>query len=133
MGQKFGCIAGAYRATPNETTTLTPNLMLLGREIRIPSDVLKGGVPLGIDINTNNFGEQVSQIRETLHKAHEVARKHLQSNAKRRKDYFDRKSNLTVFNVNDKVWYQSGQQKGLCSKLQPMYTGPYLVTKNIMT
>ena len=29
----LGCLAGAYRATPNESTGLTPNLLTMGREV----------------------------------------------------------------------------------------------------
>ena len=30
----LGCLAGAYRATPNESTRLTPNMLTMGREVR---------------------------------------------------------------------------------------------------
>ena len=33
----LGVLAGAYRATPNETTGLTPNLVMLGRELHLPT------------------------------------------------------------------------------------------------
>jgi hypothetical protein len=42
----LGCLAGAYRAIPHESTGLTPNLLLLGREVRLPIQVIKGGAPL---------------------------------------------------------------------------------------
>jgi hypothetical protein len=32
----LGCLAGAYRASPHESTGLTPNLLMLGREIILP-------------------------------------------------------------------------------------------------
>ena len=40
--QNLGCIAAAYRASPHETTTLTPNLLMLGREVRLPVDLVFG-------------------------------------------------------------------------------------------
>ena len=43
------CLVWAYRATPKWSTTLNPYLMLLGREIRLPNEVLKGGIPLPSD------------------------------------------------------------------------------------
>lgn len=42
----LGCLSGAYRATQHESTGLTPNLLMLGREVRLPSDVTQGGLPL---------------------------------------------------------------------------------------
>ncbi|KAH3888473.1 hypothetical protein DPMN_012508 [Dreissena polymorpha] len=34
------CLAGAYRATPCKSTSLSPNMMVMGREIRQPADVM---------------------------------------------------------------------------------------------
>ncbi|CAC5397555.1 unnamed protein product [Mytilus coruscus] len=126
----LGCLAGAYRATTNESTTLTPKPMLLGREIRLPHEILKGGIPLThIKENSSNYGEHVQNLRNSLQKAHKVARAHLQVNAKRRKDYYDKKSNLTIFEVNDKVWCMLGNKKGISPKLQALFTGPCLITR----
>ena len=36
----LGCLAAAYRATPQESTGLTPNLLLLGREVRLPAELM---------------------------------------------------------------------------------------------
>lgn len=38
----LGCLAGAYRATPNESTKLTPNLLMMGREVRLPGELVFG-------------------------------------------------------------------------------------------
>ena len=32
--RNLGCLAAAYRSTPQESTNLTPNLLMLGREVR---------------------------------------------------------------------------------------------------
>ena len=77
-------------------------------------------------------GEHAVHIRERLFKAHEVARKHLASNAKRRKDHYDVKANLASYEVNDKVWYLDEiRREGISPKLQPQYIGPCLVTKKL--
>ncbi|VDI17858.1 Hypothetical predicted protein [Mytilus galloprovincialis] len=89
-----------------------------------------GGIPLtNIKENSSNYGEHVQNLRNSLQKAHKVARAHLQVNAKRRKDYYDRKSNLTNFEVYDKAWCMLGIKKGISPKLQALYTGPCLITK----
>ena len=36
----LGCLAGAYRATPNESTKLSLNLLTIGRELRVPSELV---------------------------------------------------------------------------------------------
>ena len=109
----MGCLAGAYRATPNETTGLTPNMLLFGREVRFPLELLKGGTPLctSLDLQPDKFGEHTIRVRERLSKAHEIARKHLCANAKRRKDYYDVKANLIAYEENDVVWYLDQSRK----------------------
>ena len=37
----LGCLAGAYRSSPKESTGLTPNLMMLGREVTLPFEIIK--------------------------------------------------------------------------------------------
>ena len=38
----LGCLAAAYRGTRHESTGLSPNLMMLGRETRMPVEVMCG-------------------------------------------------------------------------------------------
>lgn len=33
-------LAGAYRMTPHESTTLTPNMLILGREVQMKIEVI---------------------------------------------------------------------------------------------
>ena len=35
----LGCLGAAYRSSVHETTGVTPNLLMLGREVRMPSEV----------------------------------------------------------------------------------------------
>lgn len=36
----LSCLAGAYRSTPNEATTMSLNLLTIGRGIRMPADLI---------------------------------------------------------------------------------------------
>ncbi|CAG2193224.1 unnamed protein product [Mytilus edulis] len=127
----LGCLAGAYRSTPNESTGLTPNLLMLGREIRLPLEVTLGTSQcVSNDILTP--GEFVHNSKGRLEKAHIVARKHLANNAQRRKNYYDNKVNLVIYQNFDKVWYLHGTRKeGISPKLQPLYMGPCLITRKL--
>ncbi|MCG8044299.1 MAG: DDE-type integrase/transposase/recombinase, partial [Candidatus Thiodiazotropha endolucinida] len=40
----LGCLAGAYRATPNESTRMSPNLLTMGREAKLPGELINGCV-----------------------------------------------------------------------------------------
>ena len=38
----LSCLAAAYRATIHESTGMTPNLLMLGREVRLPAELMFG-------------------------------------------------------------------------------------------
>ena len=38
----LGCLAGAYCAPPNEFSRLTPYLLTMGREVRLPAELVFG-------------------------------------------------------------------------------------------
>ena len=97
----LGCLAGAYRSTPHEATGLSPNLMCLGREVRVPADLVYG---FAKGKEQTSDAKYVSSIRAHLQKAHEIARKHMKANAKRSKDAYDVKTVFHTYNVGDAVW-----------------------------
>lgn len=95
-----GCLAGAYRSTPNETTRMSPNLMTIGREIRLPADLVFGHAT-ETDNEVSNLGDFVQNLKSKMLHAHEVARRHLGSNSKRKKEIYDAKMSFTEYNVGD--------------------------------
>ncbi|KAH3887973.1 hypothetical protein DPMN_011995 [Dreissena polymorpha] len=40
--ENLGCLAGAYRCTIQESTRLSPNMLVLGREVCMPAEVIFG-------------------------------------------------------------------------------------------
>jgi hypothetical protein len=52
----LGFLAGAYRASPNETTGLSPNLLMLGREVSISYDLTKEGSSVMFDLKETTCG-----------------------------------------------------------------------------
>ena len=128
----LGCLAGAYRATPNETTKLSPNLMTLGREVRLPAELIFGSLSDPAQAHVTNYGDYVNNIRERLNQAHSVARKHLKSSCKRSKAIYDRKMLFHHYDVGDVVWCLSETRKvGESPKLVPAYEGPCLVAQKL--
>lgn len=128
----LGCLAAAYRATPHDTTNLTPNLLMLGREVRLPAEVMfgTGKTPVGDQIAS--YGEYVSDLRDKMAHAHDVARKHLEKSAVRQKDHYDAKQVVTVYQPGDLVWVLSDlTQLHIAPKLRCAYEGPYLVLKRL--
>ena len=89
--QHLGCLAGAYRATPNESTKLTPNILTLGIEVRLPGELAFANTSKdGQEVTS--YGDFVDMLRSRMQNAHDIARKHLSSSAKRIKGIYDVKS-----------------------------------------
>ena len=125
----LGCLAGAYRATPHDSTTLTPNLMMLGREVRLPHEVVFGSsVPRNKFETVANYGAYVTELNSSLQRAHKVARKHLNKAAATQKTRYDVHATLNSYQVGDMVWLlNETRETGKCPKLQPAFLGPYVV------
>ena len=70
----LGCLAAAYRGARHESTGLLPNLMMLGKETRMPAEVMCGQHTQGA---SGTYGEHVQKLKERLQHAHDVARSHL--------------------------------------------------------
>ena len=126
----LGCLAAAYRACPNETTRLSPNLLMLSRELRIPSELLYGG---HCDISTrdvSSYGDYVAHLKDRIQHAHEVARKNLSVAARRPSEIYDAKLAVNKFKVGDLVWAEkTSVRPGLSPKLQSLYQGPCLIVE----
>lgn len=61
----------AYRVTKHSSTGLKPNMMLFGREITEPIDLVAGLPP--DTINSNAHPQYVQQLREWLDLSHQLA------------------------------------------------------------
>ena len=125
----LGCLAAAYRACPHESTGLSPNLLMLGREVRIPSELVYGG-QCNNNREIHSYGEYVQQLKAKMQHAHVIARKHLSTSAKRQKEIYDTKLSVHHYKVGDVVWVENTAVKpGLSPKLQSIYKGPCLIVQ----
>ena len=126
----LGCLAGAYRATPNESTKMTPNLLNMGREVRLPAELIFGSVGAYQGKEITSYGEYVDTLRTRMQTAHEIARRHLEASAVRSKDIYDRKVALNRYDVGDLVWcLEESKKVGVAPKLEHNYEGPGIIKK----
>ena len=58
--RNLGCLAGAYRATVHDSTGMTPNLLMLGREVRLPSEIMYRDHKVD-DVDNTTYGDYVNQ------------------------------------------------------------------------
>ena len=73
----FGCLAAALRATPSASTKFDTNMLMLGREVRIPGEI-RCGIALDSTCGpVSLYGEYVNRLRAHMQVGHDIAREHL--------------------------------------------------------
>ncbi|XP_022108295.1 uncharacterized protein LOC110988783 [Acanthaster planci] len=122
----------AYRASPQESTGESPNMLMLGREVLLPVDLTieqhSDGQPDEDGIGT----DYAQQLREQLSLAHDRARKCLKQSARRQKNYYDRRSATDKLVVGEFAWlHNPAKKKGVSPKLQCRWEGPYLIVHQL--
>ena len=81
-------VMAAYRASPHSSTRFSPNRLFLGRENRMPLDLLMG-LPLNESEETQTLNEFVIHVQQQAQQAYALAREKLRVAAERRKAYYD--------------------------------------------
>ena len=121
-------LAGAIRSTVNRHTGFTPNMMMLGREVMLPVDLMFGSI--GQEETTS--AEYVTKLQQILRQVHTLARESLQSSQERQKRDYDLKLKVTTYEIGDLVYVLDSARKiGISPKLQPEWKGPYVISKVI--
>ena len=112
----------AYRSSVNDSTGCTPNLLMLGREITLPIDIM---YPSPHYEKYRCHNEYVEWIRRTLQDSFDRARQQLLVASERQKRYYDVRTKDRQYREGDFVlrFYPPN----LKSKLNPPYTGPFRV------
>ena len=129
--ERLPLVLAAYRATAHSSTGFTPNRLFLGREVRLPIDLIMG-LPVEDGQTPQTTVEYVTNLQQQSMAAFELARKHLHANAERRKAIYDIRSKGVKFSVGDWVWYlYPHRYQGKSIKWQKCYTRPYLILRVI--
>ena len=129
--ERLPIVLAAYRATPHESTGLSPNKLFLGHEVRMPIDLVMR-LPAEETVLRESPDDYVARLQRDSAEAFHLARKHLRASGERRKRYYDIKVKPEQFSVGDWVFYhypRRYQSKSL--KWQQAYTGPFLIIKII--
>ena len=114
----------AYRSSVQESTGESPAMMMLGREITLPVDLMLPP-PIPDEMPEQEY---VADVREKLLIVHENAREKLGLAAERQAKLYDRNTVQRKFIVGDWVWlYDASRRRGVCPKLTPNWKGPFMV------
>jgi hypothetical protein len=115
----------AYRSSVNETTGFTPNMIMMGREITLPIDMVLPSV----DATERNYAEFVENIRNHMHDVQHEVRKNTNWAVEHQRKYYDLRSKDKLIKTGDKVWLDGPilKDKIPSKKLKGKRTGPHLV------
>ncbi|KAG8199259.1 hypothetical protein JTE90_003684 [Oedothorax gibbosus] len=97
--QKLPLFLLAYRSAVHETTGLSPSQMLMGRELRLPCDLLFGRPP----DDPSSPVEYLEDLKARLEDVHLFARERIDINTSRMKTRYDAKSHEPAFKIGDKL------------------------------
>ena len=115
----------AYRGTPQETTGQSPNMLMLGREVNMPVDLIAGPPPGEESSEATEYG---SHLREKLEKIFHLVRQKSGREMERQKKQYDRGKVNKQYQAGDLVWHAvKTRKKGKAPKLQRKWCGPKLV------
>lgn len=121
-------LAGAIRSTENRQTGYTPNMMMLGREVIQPVDLLTGTCKLNFKVTEPS--PYITDLKNTLEEVHTLARDKLQGAQFRQKKAYDIKLYQKTYNIGDIVYHiDSATRIGQSKKLRSPWKGPYLIIK----
>jgi hypothetical protein len=107
----------------------TPNMMMLGREIGLPAELMFGspgntGQPEG--------DQYVEELQTAIEGAHRVARETLKQSQKRMKRDYDVKVRVKELKLGDLVYQlDTATVKGKTRKLSPSWKGPGVVIEKL--
>ena len=122
-------LAGAIRSTVNRSTGFTPNMLMLGREVTQPVELV---YPLPPKEKPELVDQYCATLRDSLERAHDTARDKLQSVVNLRKRDYDIKIKQHSFDVGDRVYILNFASKpGKGRKLQSPWKGPATIISKI--
>lgn len=109
-------IAGAVRSSVNRSTGFTPNMLMLGREVNTPAQLMFPNVRE----KQEDHDDYVSDLVRTMKKAHDCARATLKTSMKRMKRNYDLRVLLRPYAEGDTIYLlDTASVKGKSPKLSP--------------
>lgn len=119
----------AYRSSSHASTKITPNKMVLGREIVLPLQAMIG-TPNSNETPELDVDSYVQKLQDKLVEAHTLGRIYLRKAALYQKKHYDTKAKQKSFSQGQLVWLHDPSRKvGVCSKLRNHWKGPFIITR----
>jgi hypothetical protein len=118
------------RSTVNRTTGYTPNMMMFGRETTLPMNIIMRTAD--VNLETVSPPQYLQNIVEILYETHAEAREKLMQVQIGQKRDYDLKRHEHQYEKGDFVYIlESATKLGQSKKLNPVYSGPFLIMERI--
>lgn len=129
-GTHLPFILMAYRLAVHDSTLCTPALLMLGRELRTPPELLFGKPPDSPAVPAGP--EYARQLQDRMETAHAFARDQLGKAGVRQKRNYNVRSKGRNFETGESVWvYSPTKKRGHSPKLDCHWVGPCLVLERV--
>ena len=113
----------AYRSMVQENTKCTPNLLMFGREVRLPVDLTYEACRSRSE-NSYCPVEYIEWVSDVMSEAYSLVRKHLRKSVEKQKWLYDTNTQTRSFKRGDWVWVFYPEAK---EKFGRGWKGPCLV------
>ena len=121
-------IMAAYRSAEHQSTGYSPNMLILGREVNVPLDLMAKLPSDSATLSDTYVEYHLNQFRE----AYLVTRQNLHASTLTNKKYYDMSVKPASYQPGSWVWYYKPQHKtGTAQKWERYYHGPYRVMQQI--
>ena len=112
--QQLPMLLLSYRSAVHETTGFSPSMLVYGRELTLPVDLMYGRPDEGY----SGQSQYVSDMQRRLDAVHSFARDTASLHNSRTKRRYDLRADTSLFETGDLVWLANPQRtKGVCPKL----------------
>ena len=121
----------AYRSAVHDTSGCTPAKLMLGRDLSLPIDLIYGRPK---EEPVQSITEYANSMQEKVERVHNFAHEHIKMMSDKMKQRHDLNfvKEGQRLRQGDAVWLHNPQKKkGLSTKLQRLWQGPYVITKQI--
>lgn len=118
----------AYRSSVHDSTGQSPSMLMLGRELSLPVDILYGLHRL----DPKSPCTYIEDLKDKMHHVHDLARNKMIKASDRQKRDYDHRSNHAQYQVGSPVWvFSASKKRGLCPKFQCKWLGPFVIKRKI--
>ena len=122
-------VLGAYRAAQHDTTGMTPNYLMFGREVRLPLPVVTGNPNERSGTNAEDYA---TEMKLRFERAFEITRRCLKKAAELRKKRYDVGSTENRLSVGQSVWlFDPQKSERQFTKLRSAWKKGWVVTHKI--